>query len=262
MVDQTLLVGDPPNQLTLFRGGLRLADIVIAWEQAGYTQDVTSVGNSFHSIGTEGEISLDHPVQRVVMATLNNVALIGDTLVCAPTQALLETALAASGGETPSAAEHPVFGASLRTLPETTVSAMALGPAAVGASIDIDVADAPLDDLIARSDAEVGPMPSWDGLISAVAAGAVTTGDGEGAGTAMIRIVTGSAAEAQQVMNVVEYRWNDGTSLLTGQPYTDLMEITDLSVDETVAMIDFEQVRTSRIWSDLFLSRDTLPFSP
>nr|MBA3275917.1 hypothetical protein [Chloroflexia bacterium] len=201
------------------------------------------------------------PVQRAVMATFNNVTLVGDILICAPTQELLEEALAAGTGGAPSAAEDPVFGASLRTLPATTVSAIALSAAAVGFSIDVDPGQAgPLNDLIVQSDAEVGSMPPYDGLLTAVDAGAVTTEVGGGAGTAMIRIVTGSGEDAEQAANVVEYRWTEGASLVSGQPYTDLMEITDLSVDDNVAMIDFELAENARVWSQLFISRDTLPF--
>lgn len=236
-VDQTVLVGDPPSQLTLFRGGLRPADLIAAWQHAGYTVGSTAKGTSFWSIGADGEVDLEHPVQRAVFAAFNNVTLVGDVLVCAPTQALLETALAAGSGDMPSAAEQPVFGASLRTLPETTVSAITFGPGAVAVSSTIADVDAAGDDLIARSDAAVGAMPSWDGLITAVAAGAVAAERGKSAGTALVRIVT-------------------------GQPYTDLMEITGLAVDDTIAMIDFEQVRTPQAWSDLFLNRDTLPFIP
>jgi len=260
-VDQTLLVGDPPAQLTLFRGGFDAARLEAAWEGAGYTFMSTPDGTSFWSIGTEGEVEIDHPVQRLVFANFNNLTLVGDTLLCAPTRELLEAALATSAGETPSAAAHPVFGASLHTLPEKTVSAMALGAAAVGISSNADPGGAgSLNDLIAQSNAEVGPMPPYDGLLTAVAAGAVTTEDGGAAGTAMIRIVAGSAEDAEQVTNVVEYRWNEGRPLLTSQPYTDLMTITGLSVVDSVAMIDFDLVRSSRVWSDLFLSRDTAPF--
>lgn len=260
-VDQALLVGDPPAQLTLFRGGLVPANLVIAWELSGYTMMSTSNGTTFWTIGIDGELDLEHPVQRAVIAAFNNLALEGNTLLCAPTQELLEAALATGAGDSSSAAQHPVFGASLRALPGTTVSAIALSTAAVGVSSNVDPGEvAPLDDLITRSDAEVGPMPPYDGLLTAVAAGAVATEGGGGAGTAMIRIATGSSEDAEQAAGVVEYRWNEGASLLTGQPYTELMEITNLSVDDTVAMIDFEQMRTSRVWSDFFLSRDTLPF--
>ena len=260
-VDQTLLVGDPPNQLTLFRGALDPARLAAAWDIAGYTMMSTSDGTSFWSIGTDGEVDLEHPVQRSVIAAFNNLALEGDILFCAPNRDLLEMALATARGDSRSALESPAFGPALRTLPETTVSAIALRASAVGMSSNLDSIEAgPVDDLIVQSDAEVGSMPPHAGLITAVGAGAVTNEDGAGAGTAMIRIVTGSADAAEQVTKVVEYSWNEGTSLRTTQPYTNLMEITVLDVDGDVAMIDFQQVSTSRVWSDLFFTRDTLPF--
>ncbi|MBA2468784.1 MAG: hypothetical protein H0V37_05215 [Chloroflexia bacterium] len=266
-VDQTLLAGDPPNQITLFRGGLVPANLVIAWELAGYTLMVTSDGTSIWSIGTDGELDLQHPVQRAVMAAFNNVTLIGDILVCAPTQELLEDALAAGAGGAPSAAADPVFGASLRTLPETTVSAIAVSPAAIGFTTDITLSAsatpeeaARLDDLIAQSDENIAPMPPYAGLIAAVEAGAVANEEGDGAGTAMVRIVTASTEDGERATRVVEYRWNEGRSLSTGQPYVELMEITGLSVDDGIAVIDFEQLWSPRVWSDLIMMGDTLPF--
>lgn len=254
-VDQTLSTGDPPLQLTLFHGGLDRTRLETAWETSGYTPMTARDGTPFWTIGTGGEFGFEHPVQRLVIAAFNNLALLGDILLCAPT------------GEMPSAAADPVFGASLRTLPETTVSAIAVSPAAIGFTTDITLSAsatpeeaARLDDLIAQSDENIAPMPPYAGLIAAVEAGAVANEEGDGAGTAMVRIVTASTEDGERATRVVEYRWNEGRSLSTGQPYVELMEITGLSVDDGIAVIDFEQLWSPRVWSDLIMMGDTLPF--
>lgn len=261
-VDQSLLAGDPPDQLTLFRGAFDRPGLVAAWEGSGYRLMESRAGTSFHSIGTDGEFELTHPIQSRMFAAFNNMTLIGDTLVCAPTLELLEAALAARAGDTSSVVEDAVFGPLVAALPGTAVSAMALTPEAVGIAAPPDPSQgAVADDLISQSDAAVGQMPIYQGLVTAVAAGAVANEAGDGAGTAMIRIMAGSAAEAKAVTDVVAYRWSEGRSLYTNQPYTDLMRITGLSTNGAVAMIDFEQLRSPRVWSDLFFRRDTLPFA-
>jgi hypothetical protein len=263
-IDQTLLVGAPPEQLTLFRATFDASRLESAWEGAGYTRESAADGQSFWTIDTEGEFDIDHPVQRVVFSAFNNLALAGpDLLLCAPTRALLEEALAAADGGAAAAIAEPYFQAALATLPATTVSAVSFSPAGIGFSVGTteDMAGE-YSDLIVQSDAEVGPLPRYSGLVTALGAGAMASEDGGDAGGAMIRMVTSSPADAEQVLAAVEYRWTEGASIRTGQPYTDLMEITNLAVEGNVAAIDFRQVRSPAVWRDMFIARDTLPFFP
>jgi len=262
-VDQTLFVGAPPEQLTIFRADFDASRLESAWEASGYVRESASGGQESWTIGPDGGFKIDNPIQRVVFAAFNNIVRVeDDLLLCAPTQYLLEEALAAKElGK--AASSDPFFVSALSTLPATTVSAMSVSPSGIGFSASTTPEmEGEFDGLIERSDAEVGAMPRYEGLVTALGAGAVATeGDG-GAGEAMVRIVTSSPADAEQVLAVVEFRWTEGTSLRTSQPYTDLMAITGMSVDGNVAKIDFEQLRSPAVWRDMIFSRDALPFIP
>ena len=93
-VNQTLLVGEPPNQLTLFRGDFSRPVLEAAWEANGYEEKTSESGVAVWTIGEEGEFDISHPVQAFVFAAFNNVALVDDVLVYASTMAMLEDALA------------------------------------------------------------------------------------------------------------------------------------------------------------------------
>ncbi len=262
-VDQTLLVGAPPEQLTLFRANFDGSRLESAWQAAGYVRESAPGGQEFWTIGPDGGFEIEHPIQRVVFAAFNNVVLVDDDLLlCAPTRVLLEEALAThERGD--GASSDPFFATSLPTIPGTMVSAMSVSPSGVGFSASTaEEMGGELNELISRSDAAVGPMPRFDGLITAVGAGAVASEDDANAGAAMVRIVTSTPVDAAQVLAVVEYRWTEGTSVRTSQPYTELMEITSMYVDGAVAIIDFQQVRSPSIWRDMIIGRDTLPFIP
>lgn len=270
-MNQTLLVGDPPSQLTLFRGDLDPDLLSAVWEVSGYSEESTSSGMAYWTIGTDGEFEFDHPIQRVVFAAFNNLAILGDeTLVCAPTSALLEDAIATFQSGESSAALDPVLGLSLSTLPGTTVSAMALTPGPVEGPLNLDpeIQEA-INETIEESDAAVGAMPPIDGMIVGVLAGAapadfyeeqgITPDPEVGQGIAVARLVMVSAADAEQALAVAEHRWNSMNSVVTNDPYTEIMEIVSTSVDGNIAEIDFRQLRSPNTWLNMVVQRDLLP---
>ncbi len=269
-VNQTLLVGDPPNQLTLFRRPFDLERLEAAWEATGYLREAATNGATVWTIGKEGEFEITHPVQRVVIAAFNNLALLGDDiLACAPTMELLEEAIATFESGDGSAAQDPVLGLTLSTLPDTTVSAVAATPSLFGPPrVQTAEEQEAIDALLDESDADVGSMPEIDGMIVAVNAGAATADFFEdqsmtppdGAGLAMIRLVTISPEDAEQAIEVVEHRWNSMSSLYTQQPFIELMAIESTSVDGNIAEIDFIQLRSPKVWLDLVIMQDLLPF--
>jgi hypothetical protein len=277
-VDQTLLAGAPPTQVTLFRGGLDRARLEAAWQQTGYVETAVSDGVTVWSIGEEGEFEIDHPVQRVVFAAFNNLAVLNEgVLACAPTKALLEEVIAVSQTGEGSILDDPVTAAALDTLPATTVSAMGAGPLLGGAilspSLDAAAQEA-LFETLAESDAEVGPMPISMGVVIGVTAGAVAIDEdlddapydapdfSAGEGLALVRLVMRSPGDAEQAVSVVDYRWNTMNSLYTEEPYSELMEIVSTSAEGNVAAIDFAQVRSPTVWRNLLITRDVLPFVP
>jgi hypothetical protein len=83
-------------------------------------------------------------------------------------------------------------------------------------------------------------------------------------GVIQVRLKLDSEDDAVTAVAGVEERWNTWSSILTQEPFTDLMTIITAEphpADPTVAAIDFRGVRTNRIWADLVLQRDLLAFS-
>jgi hypothetical protein len=260
-VDQTVLAGAPPNQLSLFRGEFDTDRMEAAWEASGYERGESSTGVTTWTIGPDGEYELTNPIQSMVLATMNNLALIdGEVIVAAGTMDLLEEALATFVAGEGSAALDPDFGLSLDALPETTVSAMAVRWGSENRPDPVEGAP---------------EMPSYTALLLGIGAGTVDddfwSEDGgatpmadqsDGIGVAYARLVMSSAADAETALEVVEERWTTLSSVTNGQPYTDLMEIREMSVDGNIAQIDFTIIWTTSIWVTMLLSRDAIPFQP
>ena len=156
-------------------------------------------------------------------------------------------------------------------LPAETVSALGITPSPITfpASFDPEVIAA-FEESLQESAAEVGPMPAVLGMFTGVLAGAVPAdfveGEGENppganvAGTAVVRLVMGSEADAEQAITVVEQRWNSLNSLRIQEPFTSLMEIISTSVAGNVAQIDFHQIKSPGVWQQLVFNRDLAPF--
>jgi hypothetical protein len=282
-VDQTLLAGVPPEQVTLFRRLFDEAQLAAAWEATGYARVTSASGVPVWTIGEDGRLVLDMPIQRYVQTAFNNLALIdGEILVCAPTMALLDEVITARESGEGSALADAGLAAALDTLPPTTVSAYVVEPipvadlvdwsAMLGDDADLEDAFAEIAEAFAASDAEVGPMPRILRQVFGVTAGAVTIDEDledalfeapdpeAGEGLELARLITAAPAYAAQAANVVAYRWNAMRSLSSRQPYTELMEIQSVSSEGKVAAIDFVPLISSPVLLDLVVRRDLAPF--
>jgi hypothetical protein len=275
--DQTMMVGEPPDQITLFRGGLDQRLLEAAWSSSGYVQKALASGATAWTIGEEGEFDIKHPVQNIVFSAFNNLALTGDVLVCAPKMAMLEDVLAVAESGAGSAMDDSTLDAVLSTLPTTTVSAMAVGPMSAAAMISIPMDEAARNafrSTLEEADAETGPMPANRGLMFGVTAGAVHVDDdlegapytapdfSAGEGLALVRLIVDAPEDAQQALDVVTYRWGVMTSTFTDLPYADMMELMAAEAVGNVAAFAFAQLRSPAMWRDLVVRRDLAPFAP
>ena len=276
--DQALMVGNLPHNLTLFRGGLEPDRLEASWSATGYEHKTSAGGESVWTIGENGEFELGQPVHTEMIAAFNNLALLGDVLLCAPTMAMLEEALAvAQSGEGSLGdrrdpgwpplppCQQPWY---RRWPPRRWSLPMCLPP-----TTDPDVTDA-LESSFADSDAAVGPMPASKGVVFGVTAGAVQVDENledapfeapdfdAGEGLALVRLAMDTVADARQAVKVVEYRWGTMNSVLTAEPYRELMEIVAASAEGEVATIDFAQTRSPTVWRNVLLMQDLLPFLP
>jgi hypothetical protein len=85
-------------------------------------------------------------------------------------------------------------------------------------------------------------------------------GAGDG-GIIQVRLDVGSEDAAGDAVAAVEYRWNTWETQFGGSAYADLMTIVTAEPDASVAAIDFRAVKSNRVWVDLVLRRDVLPFA-
>jgi len=257
-VNQTVLAGVPPDQLSLFHGEFDAGALETAWKASGYERGESASGITTWSIGPDGEYELTNTIQSLVLATMNNLAVIDNEIIVATqTMDRLEEALTTFAASDDSAARDPDFGLSLSALPDTAVSAMAVR----WGSED-------------RPDPVEGSptMPPYTALLVGVEAGAggpdvratPDTGslDPKGFGVAFARLVMASAADAEIALQVVEDRWTTLNSVRTNQPYTELMDIGETSVNDTIAAIDFTMLASPNVWLNMVLSRDAIAFQP
>jgi hypothetical protein len=105
-LDQTLVVGQPPETLTYLRGRFDPAELTRAWTEQGYSVSEQG-GVTIASLAPDGEFTPDHAVQRIALNRMNNAALLADgTLVYAARLDLLLRAIVAADGGGPALAER------------------------------------------------------------------------------------------------------------------------------------------------------------
>ncbi len=270
LMGQHLMIGDPPEQITMFKGEFDPRALVAAWKETGYQPVETSSGIEAWSIGPDGEFAVDHLVQRFVIAAMNNVAIVDDVLIYANTLDLLNVVLDHIAGGGATSLDDEVWGPVIQSLPETVVSAMAVTPEMdwMWPNLDLERLEAIQSEMDAVREA-VGPMPDVNAMIVAVEEGAVHVDfEWEGlpapvdAGTMFVRLGTQSAEDAEQAARVVVARSESLSSLGSGEPYSELIVAEREAAEGTTAAIDFTQLESPRVWSNLVLMRDVLLFAP
>lgn len=273
-LDQILYVGNPPNQLQLLRAPFDGEALVATWQTSGYEERVASTGESIWTIGPDREFSVENPIQQMLISEMNNLALVGDVIIACPTLVGVEQVLIhlAEGGA--SLLDEPNTGPLVATMPETTVSAMAVPASALAISpMAIDAIEAQADEIEAIRD-EFGLMPPIQGLITGVNEGAIIVDsdwspDGTpvatprpDAGSSFWRVNAGTPEDAEQVLAIAEARWNSLQTLGTGAPYADYMEITGATVEGSLVEFDFRLLRSPQTWYQMIFQQDLLPLAP
>lgn len=283
--EESLVVGTPPNDLTMFRGGLDLDALVPAWQASGYARETGESGIDIWTAGKEGELDLTTNVSRFGLGGLNNVAIIGDdTVVFGGFFNDVESVVNQVANPAASIIDQSNLAELLPTLTEDTVSVIAT----TGAFLDVwslvlpERADE-IEALFADSAEATGPFPRVNAAAFAITAGALgpsftMTGEGtpdaaplgtpeqerDQGGVIQARLDLDSEDEATTAVAAVEYRWNSWNTQFREEPYADLMTIVTAEPDPdvgNVAAIDFRAVSSNRIWLDLVLQRDLLPFA-
>ncbi len=270
-VHQILVAGAPPDRVSVYAGGVPFAELTATWEATGYERRTGDHGD-YWTLGEEGELDFSRPTPLNI-GSLNNVALLADDIaVFTRTYATLERVLAHQGASGEVDTDLQVL---IDTLPSDTVNVMALPGATFRADTMVPEnpgRDAPttVEDLLAESDAAVGPMPPLSLGMMSVTSGAAPAMDGtpppdELQPRARMAFLTGSDDDARAAAEVAFWRLENMQSPTTGAVYSDRFVPTN-TPDEAVAgpvmIVEFgpDVARYGALWQMVGM-RDTWPFA-
>ena len=282
---ESFITGTPPHDLTIFRGGFDTSVLPGVWEASGFTREDTAGGTGIWTAGKEGELDISSNIGRYGLGGLNNVTIVGDdTIVFGRYFSDVEAVVGQVANPSTSIIEQAKLAEMLPTLDETTVSAVAMTGAFLNAwSLAVPEQYAALDALFAESAQETGPFPEVEAAMFAITGGALGPGfsltaegtpeaspaietdlAGDDGGIIQVRLDVGSAEAAETAVAAVEYRWNTWNTQFGNEAFADLMTIVMAEPDPvspSVAAIDFRAVSSNRVWVDMVLRRDVLPFA-
>lgn len=275
-VHQVLVAGTPPEMYSLYRGGVEFSSLTDIWEASDYAL-VSSAHGEYWSTSPDASVDFDNPLHRFVLARMNNMAIIDDdTLVCAPTAPMIERVLElhATGGE--SAADSEMIVPLVDAMPAETVNVMAFpgGTFSRAGVIPPNITPSALealDRLFEESDEAIGPMPPLLSALAGVTAGVMApprNGEddaGMSDATAFMSFLAASEDDAVQAANTAFWRIGNLESLNTGEPYTDLLEVTNVAREAAngpVMTVELGAGSAMRgVWHRLVMNRDLLPFA-
>lgn len=248
-----LYAGNPPETFLVYHGGVPFDDLTHLWEAAGYSL-VSGDNGEYWSKSPEPTFDPNDPLDQLVLARLNNMAIVdGTTLVCAPTAVMIESVLdlIAEGGE--SAADSPVIAPLIDGMATDTVNIVAVS-GEMFRRAHLRYPEMPeqlveyIDERFMESDDAVGPMPELLSAFSGVGAGAMVASPDEDAGApdlgdlrAFMSFLAASESDARQAADVTFWRIEHMDSLSTGDPYTDMFDVTnspDNAVDGPVMTVE------------------------
>lgn len=276
-VHQTLVVGDVSDDVTFYAGGIPVQDLPEVWEAAGYKRKTGDIGD-YWTIGEDGNPSLDTSAGRIGVGSLNNVAIINDDIVVfARTARKLHRVQEhiANGGE--SAADNDDLAALIESMPEDATNIIALpGSGLEAESITPENPGADqaqtTGDLLAESDAAVGPMPMIEMALFGVTAEVIgdEAGDGDevpsvGSPEApfFVHVLTGSDDEAAAAVEVAAWRVENMISPTTGVSYNERLipEFSEADADQgNVAKLRFGFTSAPGFWHQMMALQDLWPF--
>jgi hypothetical protein len=267
---QVLVGGGVPDMVTLLRGDWDTASLPAAWEAAGYTEHTPDSGVTVWSLGPDGEVDPDHPIQSRMSRQLNNVAILdGGVLAFTGTMETLELVIATREKESESALDDSNMAQLLATVPDDTISLMTF-----------NVPGSELYDLVAmnhnpnirpddlekfqepfiESREAVGPMPDYHGALFGLTSGSSDDDDVSG-GEVFVRLGAGSEKDAAQIVTVIEWRWDNFLSRRSQRSLNIIMELNDASTDGTTVVLSFIPLTNHSAWLDMLNSGDLAPFA-
>lgn len=275
-VHQTLVMGSPPDQVTMYAGGMPVDQLPAAWEAAGYVYKHGDEGD-YWTIGEDGKLDLVSPVGRVGAGLLNNIAIVNDDVVVfAPRIELLRSVQAQANDAGRSAADRDDVATLLEVMPTEAVSVVAMPGAGLDAATIVPenpgaAIKETLMDLLAESDDAVGPMPESELAFFGITAGGIGTMPVEGTPAVsgnpdayiFVDTLMTSPDDAAQAERVVNWRIEHMISPTTGYVYNELL-VPDASARREssgpVASFAFTSPTSLSVWTQMISARDLWPF--
>jgi hypothetical protein len=264
-VDQVLITGRAPDVLTLLRGDWDEDTLTTAWEASGYTPHTTMDGVTIWSLDPDGWVDPQHPIQRRMFQQLNNVAILdGGILAYAGYSGTIEMVIQTQSGEMASAIDdawlQPLFSA----VSDETISGIGftqpgstlydLGEIAANPNLTPDDR-ASIEDQLRASREAVGPMPEYRGAIFAV------EGDPAGEGAIVVQMRAFSGEDAEQIVRVIEWRWQNLTSQRYQRTFDSIMPLIDATTHDDIVTLRFDPQGAPRMWLELLQGGDLLVFA-
>ncbi|HEV2129078.1 MAG TPA: hypothetical protein VGR22_10710 [Thermomicrobiales bacterium] len=270
-VEQILEIATPPGIITLFAGGYERDRVGAALASSGYTEVLQEIGVSYWTFGDD--VDLTTSVGQLGGGTMNQAVVSDDLLIFARQESDIQRVTWTRAGYEPSMLEQGIWTGMMSVFSPDTVGLIPLAPTelnpapASGIPLATPVTVEGRDSGIEYLALGIRPGGRTAGL-ALVGEGTpepIETPEGTAVPTSVeVRIRYTDPALAEREAAAIPDRWASMSSLLTGQPYTDLMTVVDARVheeDAQVVAIDFT-ADVPNVWIRLIHTLDLLPFIP
>jgi hypothetical protein len=276
-VDQSLVAGEPPNQITYLRGRFDPNEVTTALTKSQY-KAVDIEGVQAYSLFPDPTIDLDNPVSQLALARMNNAVILADgTLVFTSTLDAIREVVAVSKGEALSLASRVDVPALAQAMPRPLASAILIPGSNLSLSsmsLNPTYTPAQLQDFI-RQVQQSGEMPPVSMALLGVSAGGPLLNFGAGgtpeaspvaeAGESAvfdIGLLTFSPGQARTAEQTIATRMAALSSLVTLRPYAEMFTSVQPAgpADLPIAVVEltFSAESSPRIWTQLLPQRDLL----
>lgn len=268
-----VMVDEPPNEMTIFSGGLDTGAIAVALDRSGYSQVDLEVGGSFWSFGDGISKDTTSLVSRLGGPGVNNAILLDDGVVFAYEPSAIQKLAMIRAEQAPSMLEYPELESFLATFSDDLVGLVLVSRANIersdaagvpleGGAPDIDSGDSSQTRFLAFGmRAGAGSMPTSPDASPAAGDG-LEPGPEPGPAKVEARALMRSRNAAKRAAAEIPQRWNQGVSNVFGMPFGELMTVDRSGVSRDnplVAEVDFTSEYAGREWG-LVQNHDLNPF--
>ncbi|MCO5228812.1 MAG: hypothetical protein M9934_11095 [Thermomicrobiales bacterium] len=255
-IRQGIISGLAPNRVIVLDMASDLSNLPDLWEANGY-ESRRQRGTSFWTIGENGEIDLENPVNRLMIARANNLAIVNDSLiVMAPRSALLAEVVETINGQRDGRAQE--FEKVIAIIPQETTNLWLLNGEMVAATNPESSA------YLAESDAAVGPMPEIMTLAIGQTAGATWSAESQPDDVRAFTVLQPTSPDqAEQVAAVAEWRLQNMVTGRGAMPFADVVGPVTAEVSDGVAIISTTGAddRDMYIFTKIMTNGDIAPFA-